>query len=64
MKLIINHEDIKMTPYDFDKTLMEIAETDLFLRNENGTVRGLNHDVYAKVALSLLETIYAGDSNE
>ncbi|AIK95897.1 hypothetical protein [Candidatus Odyssella acanthamoebae] len=64
MKLIINHEDIKMTPYEFDKTLMKMVDTDLFFRNENGTVRGLNHDVYARAALSLLETIYAGDSNE
>lgn len=64
MKPQINYDNINMTPYEFDKTLIEMAQMDLFFRNENGTVKGLNHEVYARAAWSLLETIYAGDDNE
>lgn len=58
MRPQINYTDINMTPYEFDKTLIETSEEDLFVRNEEGKVQSLNHEAYAKAAKSLLESIY------
>lgn len=58
MRLIINYDEIKMTPYEFDKKLVDKKEVDLFVRDDAGRAVRLDHDAYAAAAMNLLNDIF------
>lgn len=49
----------KMTPYEFDKKIVE-DNHDVFFYNERGNVVGVNHAAYAFAAKKLLNEIEKG----
>lgn len=54
----MSNDNNKLTPYEFDKRIIETTGDDLFIRNESGKPVRLNRDVYQIAASRLLEQLY------
>lgn len=54
----MSKDNNKLTPYEFDKKIIETTGDDLFIRNELGKPVRLNRDVYQIAASRLLEQLY------
>ena len=54
----MSKDNNKLTPYEFDKKIIETTGDDLFIRSESGKPVRLNRDVYQIAASRLLEQLY------
>ena len=54
----MNKDKDPMTPYEFDKKIIETTGDELFIRNESGKPVRLNREVYQIAASRLLEQLY------
>ena len=58
---MIDYNKINMTPYEFDKKLVEESEVSLFDYNDNGSIKCLNYFNFG-VAASILLTKLGDES--
>lgn len=55
LKIIVNHEKLKTTSYDFETRLLNEYNKNLFLYNKDGTIKGLDYQNYAYAASKLMD---------
>lgn len=57
LKLVIDHKDLKTTPYEFETRLLNESNKSLFLYNKDGKIQGLDYKNYAFAASKLMAKI-------
>jgi len=61
-KINIDYARVNMTPYEFEKKLIEESDIQLFDRDDNGKVKGLNYFNFAVAASVLLNELSSSKS--
>ena len=54
LKIVVDHDNVNTTAYDFEKRLIEESDKNIFLYDHKGKIMGLHYLNYAKAATTLL----------
>ena len=63
-KIKLEYERVNMTPYEFEKKLVEEADISLFDYDDNGNIKGLNYFNFAVAASTLLKQLSSKPATE